>query len=259
MLLCFSNKGKLYWIKVYQIPQASRNSRGKPLVNLLRLDSGERVSAILPVKSFDEDRYVFMATSKGKVKKVSLMHFSRPRLNGIISINLADDDELVGVDITQSGETVMLFSDSGKAIRFDESEVRPVGRTAGGCIGMRLKKNNKVIALCVIRGDGSILTATENGYGKRSSIDEYRIIGRAGQGVISIQISERNGNVIGAVQVDDSSEIMLITQGGTLVRTRASEISVIGRNTQGVRLINLSGDEKLIGLDRVIDVENVEC
>lgn len=252
-ILCFSNNGKVYWMKTYQIPQATRQSRGRPIINLLPLEKGERINAILPIKEYSADKFIFMATANGTVKKTSLEHFSRPRANGIIALELADGDRLVGVDITNGERDIMLFSDSGKAIRFSENEVRPMGRTARGVRGIKLKKDQKVISLVVIRDGGAILTATENGYGKRSEIDEYNRIGRGGQGVISIQVSERNGNVIGATQVIDTDEIMLISDRGTLVRTHVNEISIIGRNTQGVRLINVGEDEKLIGIAKVAE------
>ncbi|MGD9153709.1 MAG: DNA gyrase subunit A [Gammaproteobacteria bacterium] len=250
-ILCFSNNGKVYWLKTYQIPQATRQSRGRPIINLLPLEKGERINAILPIKEYSSDKFIFMATENGTVKKTSLEHFSRPRANGIIALELANGDRLVGVDITNGERDIMLFSDAGKAIRFAESEVRSMGRTARGVRGIKLKKNQKVISLVVIRDGGAILTATENGYGKRTNINEYNCIGRGGQGVISIQVSERNGNVIGATQVIDTDEIMLISNRGTLVRTHVNEISTIGRNTQGVRLINVSEDEKLIGIAKV--------
>lgn len=254
IILCFSNHGKVYWLKVFQIPQGTRQSRGRPMINLLPLDGNEKITAILPVKQYTADNYVFMATAKGTVKKVSLDQFSNPRSNGIIALELLDGDRLVGVGLTDGQCEVMLFSDAGKAIRFAEEEVRPMGRTARGVRGINLKEGQELIALIIVKPGGAILTATENGYGKRSSIDEYRITGRGAQGVISIQLSERNGKVIGAVEVFPGDEMMLISDGGTLVRTRVDEISVIGRNTQGVRLINLSEDEKLAGIQRIADV-----
>jgi DNA gyrase subunit A len=255
-ILCFSNRGKVYWLKVYQIPQASRVSLGRPLVNLLPLESGERVSAILPVKSFADNRYVIMATAQGVIKKVSLEQFSRPRTGGIIALDMDAGDDLVGVALTYGNQDIMLFSNTGKVIRFYEEEVRAMGRIARGVRGMRLKSGQCVIALVVVKKEGKILTATENGYGKRTDIDEYRRTGRGGQGVISIRVTERNGDVIGAVQVDDQDEIMLISDRGKLVRTRVNEISILGRSTAGVRLINLANDEKLVGIECV--VENIE-
>lgn len=253
-ILCFSTRGKVYWIKVYLLPQVGRTARGKPIVNLLPLEEGERISAMLPLREYTQDNYVFMATALGTIKKVSLEHFSRPRANGIIAVELDEGDDLVGVAITKGNSEVMLFSDAGKAVRFNEVHVRPMGRLARGVRGMKLAKGQKVISLIVAKPEGTILTATENGYGKRSAVEEYRESGRGTQGVISIQVNERNGKVIGAVEVFDGDEFMLITNKGTLVRTRANEVSVIGRNTQGVRLINLSNDEHLIGLQRIEEV-----
>lgn len=254
-ILCFSSEGKVYWLKVYQLPQAGRLSRGKPIINLLPLQQNERITAILPVQDFVDNKNVFMSTAHGTVKKVNLTEFSRPRANGIIAIDLRENDKLVGVAITEGNSEIMLLSNAGKAIRFSEDEVRAMGRSACGVRGMRLQKEQKVISLIVVQADGAILTATENGYGKRTVIDDYRVTGRGGQGVISIQVNERNGNVIGAILVHPGDEVMLITDGGTLVRTRAEEISLVGRNTQGVRLIQLSEQEKLIGISRIEELE----
>ena len=254
-LLCFSNLGKLYWIKVYQIPQGSRISRGKPIVNLLPLETNERINAILPVKEYADNTYVFMATANATVKKVKLTEFSRPRSNGIIAIDLDEGDKLVGVALTSGTSEVMLFNNAGKAIRFNEDEVRAMGRTARGVRGMRLGKNQQVIALIIATPEGQILTATENGYGKRTLLDEYRLTSRGGQGVIAISTSERNGQVVGAIQVSETDEVMLITNRGTLVRTRVGEISLVGRNAQGVRLIRLAEEEKLVGIQRVDELE----
>jgi len=251
-ILCFSSRGKAYWLKVYQLPQAGRSARGKPIVNLLPLDEGERINAVLPVREYRDDQYVFMATAQGTVKKTPLSDFSRQRASGIIAVDLRDDDYLINVALTDGTCDVMLFSDSGKAIRFSEGDVRAMGRTACGVRGIRLGIGQKVIALIIV-DEGSVLTATENGYGKRTLIDDYPTHGRGGQGVISIQGSERNGEVIGAVLVRDEDEIMLISNGGTLVRTRVNEVSNMGRNTQGVRLIALHSEEKLVGLERVVD------
>jgi DNA gyrase subunit A len=254
-LLCFSTHGKLYWLKVYQLPLASRIARGKPIVNILPLAENEAITAMLPVREFKEDAFVFMATKKGTVKKVSLNSFSRPRSNGIIAVDLDDDDRLVGVDITDGSKDIMLFSDAGKVIRFDENLVRPMGRTARGVRGIRLSEDQTVISLVVVDSEsGTILTATEFGYGKRTSIEEYRITGRGGQGVISIQVTERNGKVVRALQVSEADEAMLITDKGTLVRFKIGELSVIGRNTQGVRLINVSAGEKVVGMQRIVDI-----
>ena len=254
-ILCFSSRGKAYWLKVYQLPQAGRLARGKPIVNLLPLEEGERINAVLPVREYTEDRFVFMATAQGTVKKTPLADFSRPRANGIIAVDLRDDDYLVNVEITDGERDIMLFSDAGKAIRFREADVRAMGRTACGVRGIRLTPGQKVIALIIV-DEGSVLTATENGYGKRTLVSDYPSHGRGGQGVISIQGSERNGDVVGAVLVADEDEIMLISNGGTLVRTRINEISTMGRNTQGVRLISLHGEEKLVGVERVVDVQD---
>ncbi len=257
-ILCFSSQGKVYWLKVYQLPQASRNSRGKPIVNLLPLVEGEKISAILPVREYQENRYIFMATAKGTVKKVALTEFSRPRANGIIALELTENDKLIGVDITNGEQEVMLFTDAGKVIRFAEEDVRGMGRTARGVRGVKLQENQRVISLVVVHPEGDILTATENGYGKRTAIDEYRATGRGGQGVISIQVSERNGKVIGAIQVTAKNEVMLISNKGTLVRVPVSEISLVGRNTQGVRLINLVNDEMLVGLEPIATLNGEE-
>jgi len=255
-LLCFSNFGKMYWIKSYQLPLAGRTSRGKPIVNVLQLSEGESIHAVLPVRDYEPGSFVLMATQRGTVKKVPLEAFSRPRANGIIAVDLVEGDELVGVDITNGTQHIMLFSDAGKVIRFDESLIRPMGRTARGVRGIRLQDGQKVVSLVVAHGDGAILTATELGYGKRTAIDEYRVTGRGGQGVISIQVNERNGPVVYASQVNDNDEAMLITTKGTLVRVRVNEISVIGRNTQGVRLMNLSEGEKIAYMQRIEEIED---
>ncbi|MCG7870869.1 MAG: DNA gyrase subunit A [Candidatus Thiodiazotropha lotti] len=249
-ILCFSNMGKVYWLKVYELPQAGRNARGKPIVNLLPLESDEQINAILPVREYQSDRYVFMATSSGTVKKTPLEAFSRPRANGIIAVDLRDGDKLVGVSVTDGEQDIMLFSSSGKAVRFSEDNVRPMGRTACGVRGIRLEAEHKLVSL-IVASEGDVLTVTENGYGKRTAIEEYPVHGRGGQGVISIQTSDRNGNVVGAVQVTDEDEVMMITDGGTLVRNRVAEVSQMGRNTQGVIMIRLSNEEKLIGIERV--------
>ncbi|MBX9706215.1 MAG: DNA gyrase subunit A, partial [Gammaproteobacteria bacterium] len=245
-ILCFSNAGQVYWMKTYHIPQASRTARGRPIVNLLPLAADERINAILPVKEFTDDKFVFMATANGTVKKVALSQFARPRTSGIRAIELREGDTLIGVDLTEGDQDVMLFSDAGKVVRFSESDVRATGRTACGVRGIKLQDGQNVIALQVVKHDGAILTATENGYGKRTNIDEYRQSGRGGLGVISIQVTERNGKVVSADQVHDTDDVMLITDRGTLVRTRVNEISLVGRNTQGVRLINLAEDELLV-------------
>ncbi|MDH5471251.1 MAG: DNA gyrase subunit A [Gammaproteobacteria bacterium] len=255
-LLCFSSRGKAYWIKVYQLPQASRGSRGKPLVNLLPLEDGERINAVLPIRDYDEDHFIFMATSSGTVKKTSLMNFSRQRAGGIIAVDLRDDDTLVDVALTDGSKDIMLFATTGKAIRFSEKDVRAMGRTAAGVRGIKLAEDQKVMSLIVVDDEATILTTTENGYGKRTAASDYPCKGRGGQGIISIQTSDRNGPVIGAVQVNDADEIMLITDGGTLVRTSVEEVRVMGRNTQGVRLIRLTEDEKLVEIERVESLED---
>jgi len=256
-ILCFSTRGRVYWLKVYELPQAGRAARGKPIVNLLPLEEDERISAVLPIREFEEGKYIFMATTHGTVKKTPLVDFSRPRSTGIIAVDLVDGDELVGVRITDGEQDMLLFSTAGKVIRFNESHVRPMGRVSRGVRGIRLPEGHKVISL-IVADEGHVLTATENGYGKRTDIDEYPTYGRGGQGVVSIKTSERNGPVVGAVLVDDASELMLITNAGTLVRTSAAEVSTMSRNTQGVRLINLGKDEKLIGLECVEETDDEE-
>jgi DNA gyrase subunit A len=253
-ILCFSNKGKLYWLKVYELPQAGRIARGKPIVNLLPLGEGERINAMLPIREYEEDKFVFFATAQGTVKKTPLKDFSRPRSSGIIAIEMREGDHLIGVELTSGDQDVILFSSSGKAIRFNEKDARPMGRNAVGVRGIKLAEGHKVISL-LLADDGFVLTATENGYGKRTPVSDYPVHGRGGLGVISIQTSKRNGLVTGAERVSEDDEIMLITNGGTLVRTRVDEISVMGRNTQGVRLISLGEGEKLSGVERIANVE----
>ncbi|MFN3594274.1 MAG: DNA gyrase C-terminal beta-propeller domain-containing protein, partial [Thiobacillaceae bacterium] len=256
-ILCFSNRGRLFWLKVYEVPQGSRASRGKPIVNLLKVEEGEKITAILPVNEFAEDRYVFMATALGTVKKTPLSEFSRPRPSGIIAVNLDEGDYLVGVAITDGRHDVMLFTDEGKANRFDENEVRPMGRTARGVRGIKLPAEARVIALLVAENEQQyVLTATENGYGKRTPITEYTRHGRGGQGIIAIQTTARNGKVVAATLVDEDDEIMLITTGGVLIRTRVKEIRSLGRSTQGVTLISLGEGEKLSGLQKVVERED---
>ncbi len=258
-ILCFSNRGRLYWLKVYNVPQGGRTARGKPIVNLLPLEDGEKINALLPVKTFDDDHYVFMATSNGIVKKTPLSDFSRPRTAGIIAVGLDDGDFLIGASITDGRHDVMLFSDGGKAVRFDENDVRPMGRTARGVIGMKLAKGKKLISLLVAEDENDfVLTATENGYGKRTPIAEYTRHARATQGMIAIQTSERNGRVVAATLVKEDDEIMLITTGGVLIRTRVKEIRAMSRATQGVTLINLDKGETLIGLEKLAESDNEE-
>jgi len=255
-ILCFSSRGKMYWLKVYQVPQASRGSRGKPIVNLLPLEAGERINAVLPIQEYGEDSFVFMATSGGTVKKTPLSQFSRPRTNGIIAIDLRDD-KLVDVAITDGAAEILLVASSGKSIRFREADVRPMGRGAAGVRGIKLPSDHEVIGLTIIR-DGLILTATENGYGKRTAVEDFPVQGRGGQGVIAIQTSERNGRTVGAAQVREEDEIMLISSNGTLVRTAVDDISVQGRNTQGVRLIRVGSEQRLVGLARIESIEEDE-
>ncbi|SET81097.1 DNA topoisomerase (ATP-hydrolyzing) subunit A [Thalassotalea agarivorans] len=277
-ILCFSNRGKLYWLKVYQLPLASRTARGRPIVNLLPLEQDERITAILPVREYEEDKYIIMATASGTVKKTPLTAYSNQRANGIIALNLRDDDTLIGVDITDGNDDIMLFSDEGKVVRFNEKArdaetgevkidpetgaevlaLRPMGRTATGVRGINLEGDQKVVSLIVPRGDGAVLTVTENGYGKRTELAEYPAKSRATKGVVSIKVSERNGKVVGAVQVAENDEIMLITDNGTLVRTRVNEVSVIGRNTQGVRLIKTADDEHVVALQRIDEIDELE-
>ncbi len=253
-ILCFTNKGRMFWLKVYEVPQGGRGARGKPIVNLLKMVEDERVNAILPVREFDDQHYIFMATALGTVKKTPLSEFSRPRTNGIIAVNLDEGDHLIGVAITNGQNDVMLFSDEGKANRFDETDVRAMGRGARGVRGIKLSAESRVIALLVAENEEqSVLTATENGYGKRTPVGEYTRHGRGGQGMIAISTSARNGKVVAATLVDADDEIMLITTGGVLIRTRVSEIRSLGRSTQGVTLINLDAGEKLSGLQRILD------
>jgi len=255
-MLCFSNRGRVYWIKVYEVPQGSRNSRGRPIVNMFPLQDGEKINVVLPIKEFSADKYVFMATSLGTVKKTPLEAFSRPLRKGIIAVGLDDGDFLIGAAITDGQHDVMLFSDSGKAVRFDENDVRAMGREARGVRGMQLEEGQQVIALLVAGGENqSVLTATENGFGKRTPIEEYTRHGRGTKGMIAIQTSERNGKVVAATLVEPESEIMLITNTGVLIRTRVSEIREMGRATQGVTLISLDDGTKLSGLQHIAEAE----
>lgn len=254
-ILCFSTQGKVYWLKVYEVPEGGRASRGRPMVNLLSLEKDEQISAILPVKKFEADHYVFMATQQGYVKKVALSDFARVRTSGKIALELNEGDCLIGAGITNGQHEVMLVSDAGKAIRFPESAVRPMGRTARGVHGIKLQAEQKVMTLIIVDERCTLLTATNNGYGQRTSLGDYRAIGRGGQGVRAIQVNERNGKVVAATQVYDDDEVLLISDQGTLVRIRVAEVSVIGRNTQGVRLIQLSPGEHLVGIESVRGVE----
>jgi len=258
-LLCFSSFGKCYWLKVYELPSGGRASRGKPIVNVLQLDDGEKINAVLPVREYPESKFLFMVTRSGVVKKTPLAAFSRPRANGIIAVDLREDDALVDVALTEGDAHVMLMADSGKAVRFAETDVRAMGRTATGVRGIRLTKDQNVISLLILSEQGAggdVLTATENGYGKRTKPDDFPLHKRGGSGVIAMQCSDRNGRLVGAVQVIDEDQIMLITNGGTLVRTRVDEVSVLGRNTQGVRLIKVGKGEQLIGLARVMETDD---
>jgi len=255
-ILCFSNRGRVYWVKVYEVPQGARASRGKPIVNLLQIEEGEKITAILPVKTFDDEHFVFMSTADGTVKKTPLSDFSNPRKAGIIAVSLDEGDYLVGVEITDGKHDVMLFSDEGKAVRFDENDVRPMGRGARGVRGMNLSKGGHVISMLVAGDESqSVLTATENGYGKRTPITEYTRHGRGTQGMIAIQTTARNGKVVAATLVEAKDELMLITDGGVLIRTRVNEIREMGRSTQGVTLINLDEGTKLVSLSRVVEAD----
>jgi DNA gyrase subunit A len=258
-ILCFSSRGRMYWLKVYQVPQGTRTARGKPIVNLLPLQEGEKITALLPVKEFDDGHFVFMATRRGTVKKTPLSEFSRPRPSGIIAVGLDEDDVLVGAQITDGTCNVMLFSDAGKAVRFAEADVRPMGRGARGVRGIKLASNGRVIAMLVAEDQSmSVLTATERGFGKRTAIAEYPLYGRGTQGVIAIQTSTRNGKVVAAQLVTTDDQIMLITTGGVLIRTRVKEIREMGRSTQGVTLINLDEGELLAGLEKVVETGDDE-
>jgi len=257
-ILCFSNRGRVYWLKVYEVPQGTRISRGKPIVNLLPLEAGEQINAILPVSQFADDQFVFFATSDGTVKKTPLSDFANPRAKGIIAINLDEGDFLIGVALTDGKHDVLMFSDEGKAVRFDENDVRSMGRVTRGVRGMNLAKGGKVIALLVAENEQqSVLTATENGYGKRTPITEYTRHGRGTQGMIAIQTSGRNGKVVAATLVEQDDEIMLIGTNGVLIRTRVKEIREMSRATQGVTLINLDDGDKLAGLSRIAEPEEV--
>jgi len=255
-ILCFTNAGKVYWLKVYQIPVAGRQSRGRPMVNLLPLEEGERITSILPVKEYDDDHFIFMATASGTVKKTALTQFSRPRSVGLRAIDLDEGDNLVSTAITDGQCDVMLFSSAGKAVRFSESDVRAMGRTSRGVRGIRLNDEHAVISMVIPAEEGKVLTVSENGYGKRTIVTEYPTKGRGGQGVIAMQASERNGRVVGAVQVFDGDEIMLISDQGTLVRTRVDEVSISGRNTQGVRVIKVKEGEHLRGVERIEETDD---
>ncbi len=253
-ILCFSSRGRLYWLKVYEVPEGNRNSRGKPIVNLFPLVEGEKITAVLPVKEFDEGHFIFMATSQGTVKKTPLTDFANPRKAGIIAVGLDEGDYLIGVAITDGNSQVMLFSDAGKAVRFDETDVRPMGRTARGVRGMMLEDGQSVICMLVANGETQhVLTATENGYGKRTPIGDYTLHGRGTKGMIAIQGSERNGKLVGAVLVDPSDEVMLIADNGVLIRTHVDTIRETSRSAQGVTLINLDDGAKLASIEKIIE------
>jgi DNA gyrase subunit A len=254
-ILCFTNLGKVYWLKVYQIPVAGRNSRGRPMVNLLPLDEGERISSILPVEEYSADQFVIMATANGTVKKTSLDQYSRPRSVGLRAVDLVEGDHLVGTAIIDGSKDIMLFSSEGKAVRFSENDVRAMGRVSKGVRGMRLPEDHSVISMVIPEDNGLLLTVCENGYGKRTKIEEFPTKGRGGKGMIAIQASERNGPLVGVTQLFDGDEIMLISDQGTMVRTRGDEVSIVGRNTQGVRVIRLKENEKLVSLARIAEPE----
>jgi DNA gyrase subunit A len=249
-LLCFSNRGQVYWLRVFELPQAGRGSRGKPMVNLLPLQEGEKITAVLPIKQYDEGHYIFMATRDGTVKKTPLSAYSRPRASGIIAVDLRDDDQLVDVALTDGAREIMLFTSAGKVIRFSEEEVRPMGRDSTGVRGVKLAEGQTVISLIVV-GEGHVLTASANGYGKLTPLEEFPGHGRGGQGVIAQQTTERNGDLVAALQVSPGHELMLISSNGTLVRTPVTDVSIVGRNTQGVRLIRLDEGDRLTGVERV--------
>ena len=255
-LLCFSNKGKVYWLKAYQIPPSSRTARGRPIVNILPLDEREKITAMLPIRGYDEDRFIFMATLNGTVKKTPLKDFSRPRSTGLIAIELDEGNTLVGASVTDGTKDVMLFSSGGKAIRIKESDVRAMGRTARGVRGIRLKKGERLISLIIPSENSEILLSSENGYGKKSKVDDYSIIGRGGQGVICMKGSPRNGKLVGAIEISSGDEVILISDQGTLVRISSNEVSLQGRNTLGVKLISLADEEKLVGIAAVNELED---
>jgi DNA gyrase subunit A len=258
-ILLFSNVGKVYWMKVFHIPIAGRGSRGRPVVNMLPLDQGERITSILPVAEYLEDHYIFMATASGIVKKTALTDFSRQRSVGLRAIELDEDDVLIGTAITDGASDVLLVSSEGKTVRFKETAVRAMGRTARGVRGIKMGENQHLIALMIPRADGRVLTVSEHGYGKRTHVDEFPVKGRGTQGVIGMQTSERNGRLVGAIQVDAGNEMMLISDQGTLVRCRTDEVSELGRNTQGVRVIRLKEGESLVSVARIEDTDSEDA
>ena len=256
-ILCFSNRGKVYWLRVFEIPRGSRGSRGRPMVNILPLEEGERITTFLPVRDYPEDQFVLMATSNGVVKKTPLPNFSRPRSSGLIALNLDDGDTLIGAAITDGNAEIMLFSTAGKAVRFGEEQVRPMSRTARGVRGIKMPEGHHVVSLIIPQEGGVLLTASEHGYGKRTEIEEFPAYSRGSQGVIAMQCSERNGNLVRALQLFDGDQMMLISDKGTLVRTGTDEVSILSRNTQGVRLIRLAQeDERLVGVERIAESDD---
>jgi DNA gyrase subunit A len=254
-VLIFTNKGRVYWLKVYEIPEAGRAARGKPIVNLIKILPEESIAAILPVSKFEEGKYVVMTTKNGVIKKTELSAYSHPRADGIIAAVIDDGDTLIDAQLTDGSKEIFLGSKQGLAIRFNEEIVRPIGRVARGVRGMSLEKDDEVIGMEILSGDATILTITEHGYGKRTQSSEYRIQGRGGKGIITIKTTERNGPVVGIKQVTDDDNLMIITSTGKIIRIAVSKISVIGRNTQGVRLINIEKDEKVVGVARLAEKE----
>lgn len=257
-LLIFTDKGRLMWLKVYEIPLAGRTAKGKPLVNLIRLAPDEKVCGILPVRKFEEGRFVVMATEQGVIKKTDLMQFSNPRNSGIIAIQFDQGDRLIGASLTSGKEELLLSSKDGLSIRFSEEDVRPMGRTARGVRGIDLNKGDRVVSLDVVDPQAQLLTVSEFGYGKRTDAEEYRTQSRGGKGIITIKTTDRNGSVVAALQVREADQIMIVTNGGKLIRMRAKEISIIGRNTQGMRLITIDENERVTSVTRISEDEGGE-
>ena len=255
-ILFFTNKGKVYWLKVYSIPEASRQARGKAIVNLLELQNGDTITAFVPVKKFDSQSYLIMATKKGTVKKTELMAYSNPRRHGIVAITLESGDELINVELTDGSQQIILATKNGLAVRFEERDVRPTGRSAQGVRGISLKDNDELVGMVVASDKKTLLSVTENGYGKRTSISDYRLISRGGLGVINIQCSERNGKVVSICPVTDDDDIIFISRDGIVIRVPASDVSVIGRNTQGVRIMKLEGNDKIVSAVKVAKENN---
>jgi DNA gyrase subunit A len=256
-LLCFTNKGRVHWLKVFELPELSRGAKGKALVNLLQLAEGERIQAILPVRDFGEAGFVVLATRHGTIKKTELEQFSNPRRGGIIAINIAEGDELIAVARTNGGGEILLATQDGKSIRFNEEQVRPMGRSATGVRGISTREGDATVGMEVLNPGKTVLTVTENGFGKRSPLDEYREQNRGGQGIITIKTSERNGQVVGILQVDDRDEIMLITNGGKMIRMRVAEIPTMSRNTQGVTLMDPSEGERVVSVAKLVEEDDV--